>query len=81
MTLLEARPTLGGAVQTLPEREGDPQPPPDDRMSLDVPEGTVPPAMGHGCSTSARGASDASGWSLGILIAGIALRSRRRRTI
>jgi hydroxysqualene dehydroxylase len=27
--LLEARPTLGGAVQTLPEREGDPPPPPD----------------------------------------------------
>jgi squalene-associated FAD-dependent desaturase len=29
LTLLEARPTLGGAVQTLPEREGDPEPPPD----------------------------------------------------
>lgn len=29
VTLLEARPTLGGAVQTLPEREGDPDPPPD----------------------------------------------------
>ena len=29
VTLLEARPTLGGAVQTLPEREGDPVPPPD----------------------------------------------------
>jgi hydroxysqualene dehydroxylase len=28
-TLLEARPTLGGAVQTLPERDGDPPPPPD----------------------------------------------------
>ena len=55
-----------------------PQPPPDDRMSLDVPEGTVPPAMGHGCSTSARGASDASAWSLGILIAGISLFARRR---
>ena len=27
--LHEARPTLGGAVQTLPEREGDPSPPPD----------------------------------------------------
>jgi squalene-associated FAD-dependent desaturase len=27
--LAEARPTLGGAVQTLPEREGDPSPPPD----------------------------------------------------
>ena len=26
VTLLEARPTLGGAVQTLPEREGDPRP-------------------------------------------------------
>ena len=29
VTLLEARPMLGGAVQTLPEREGDPAPPPD----------------------------------------------------
>ena len=27
--LFEARPTLGGAVQTLPEREEDPSPPPD----------------------------------------------------
>ncbi len=27
--VFEARPTLGGAVQTLPEREGDPSPPPD----------------------------------------------------
>jgi squalene-associated FAD-dependent desaturase len=29
VTLLEARPTLGGAVQTLPERDGDPPPAPD----------------------------------------------------
>jgi squalene-associated FAD-dependent desaturase len=29
VVLLEARPTLGGAVQTLPAREGDPEPPPD----------------------------------------------------
>jgi squalene-associated FAD-dependent desaturase len=29
VTLLEARPSLGGAVQTLPERDGDPAPPPD----------------------------------------------------
>ena len=29
VTLYEARPTLGGAVQTLPERAGDPSPPPD----------------------------------------------------
>ncbi|MCY4088319.1 MAG: hydroxysqualene dehydroxylase HpnE [Actinomycetia bacterium] len=28
-TLFEARPTLGGAVQTLPERASDPSPPPD----------------------------------------------------
>ena len=27
--VLEARPTLGGKVQTLPRREGDPDPPPD----------------------------------------------------
>ena len=29
VTLVESRPTLGGAVQTLPERAGDPEPPPD----------------------------------------------------
>jgi squalene-associated FAD-dependent desaturase len=29
VTLVEARPTLGGAVQTLPERDGDPAPAPD----------------------------------------------------
>src|SRR5260221_2922660 len=29
VTLYEARPTLGGAVQTLPARDGDPEPPPD----------------------------------------------------
>jgi squalene-associated FAD-dependent desaturase len=29
VSLHEARPTLGGAVQTLPHREGDPEPPPD----------------------------------------------------
>jgi hydroxysqualene dehydroxylase len=34
VTLLEARPTLGGAVQTLPEREGDPKPPPDNGQHI-----------------------------------------------
>jgi squalene-associated FAD-dependent desaturase len=34
LTLLEARPTLGGAVQTLPEREGDPSPPPDNGQHI-----------------------------------------------
>ena len=34
MTLYEARPTLGGAVQTLPEREGDPEPPPDNGQHI-----------------------------------------------
>jgi squalene-associated FAD-dependent desaturase len=29
VTLYESRPTLGGAVQTLPARDGDPEPPPD----------------------------------------------------
>src|SRR5919201_318482 len=29
VTLYEARPTLGGKVQTLPPRDGDPDPPPD----------------------------------------------------
>ena len=34
ITLLEARPTLGGAVQTLPAREGDPDPPPDNGQHI-----------------------------------------------
>jgi hydroxysqualene dehydroxylase len=34
VTLHEARPTLGGAVQTLPEREGDPPPPPDNGQHI-----------------------------------------------
>jgi squalene-associated FAD-dependent desaturase len=32
--LYEARPTLGGAVQTLPAREGDPEPPPDNGQHI-----------------------------------------------
>lgn len=32
--LLEARPTLGGAVQTLPGRDGDPDPPPDNGQHI-----------------------------------------------
>ena len=34
VTVLEARPTLGGAVQTLPQREGDPEPPPDNGQHI-----------------------------------------------
>jgi len=34
VTVLEARPTLGGAVQTLPERRGDPEPPPDNGQHI-----------------------------------------------
>ena len=34
VTLVEARPTLGGAVQTLPERDGDPPPPPDNGQHI-----------------------------------------------
>ena len=34
VTLYEARPTVGGAVQTLPEREGDPDPPPDNGQHI-----------------------------------------------
>ena len=34
VTLYEARPTLGGAVQTLPGREGDPEPPPDNGQHI-----------------------------------------------
>ncbi len=34
VTLLEARPTLGGAVQTLPEREEDPSPAPDNGQHI-----------------------------------------------
>jgi squalene-associated FAD-dependent desaturase len=34
VTLYEARPTLGGAVQTLPERDGDPEPAPDNGQHI-----------------------------------------------
>ncbi len=34
VTLHEARPTLGGAVQTLPAREGDPESPPDNGQHI-----------------------------------------------
>ena len=34
VTLYEARPTLGGAVQTLPRRAGDPEPPPDNGQHI-----------------------------------------------
>ena len=34
VVLYEARPTLGGAVQTLPERDGDPPPPPDNGQHI-----------------------------------------------
>jgi squalene-associated FAD-dependent desaturase len=34
VTVYEARPTLGGAVQTLPEREGDTEPPPDNGQHI-----------------------------------------------
>ena len=34
VTLYESRPTLGGAVQTLPERDGDPSPPPDNGQHI-----------------------------------------------
>src|SRR3954467_1815437 len=34
VTVLEARPAVGGKVQTLPEREGDPEPPPDNGQHI-----------------------------------------------
>jgi squalene-associated FAD-dependent desaturase len=34
VTVLEGRPTLGGAVQTLPERDDDPEPPPDNGQHI-----------------------------------------------
>jgi hydroxysqualene dehydroxylase len=34
VTIYEARPTLGGKVQTLPERAGDPKPPPDNGQHI-----------------------------------------------
>jgi len=34
VSLHEARPTLGGAVQTLPRRAGDPEPPPDNGQHI-----------------------------------------------
>jgi apolipoprotein D and lipocalin family protein len=54
-----------------------PQPPPDDRMSLDVPEGTVPPTMSHGCSTSRAGVDDAGGALVVMVFAWLLWRVRR----
>ena len=34
VTLYEARPTLGGKVRTLPARDGDPEPPPDNGQHI-----------------------------------------------
>jgi squalene-associated FAD-dependent desaturase len=34
VALYDARPTLGGAVQTLPRRDGDPEPPPDNGQHI-----------------------------------------------
>jgi hydroxysqualene dehydroxylase len=34
VVLYEGRPTLGGAVQTLPSRDGDPKPPPDNGQHI-----------------------------------------------
>jgi squalene-associated FAD-dependent desaturase len=34
VAIYEARPTLGGAVQTLPRRDGDPEPPPDNGQHI-----------------------------------------------
>jgi squalene-associated FAD-dependent desaturase len=34
VTVVEARPTLGGKVQTLPRRDGDPDPPPDNGQHI-----------------------------------------------
>jgi hydroxysqualene dehydroxylase len=34
VTIFEARPTLGGKVQTLPARDGDPEPPPDNGQHI-----------------------------------------------
>src|SRR5919206_5164640 len=34
VTLYEARPSLGGKVQTLPRREGDPEPAPDNGQHI-----------------------------------------------
>ena len=36
VTLYEARPTLGGKVQTLPRRDGDPEPPPDNGQHVEI---------------------------------------------
>jgi squalene-associated FAD-dependent desaturase len=52
VVLAEARPTLGGAVQTLPEREGDPSPPPDNGQHVAL-----------GCCTEYLGFIDAIGQS------------------
>ena len=55
VTLLEARPTLGGAVQTLPEREGDPPPAPDNGQHISL-----------GCCSAYLGFLDRIGSAAGV---------------
>ena len=62
VTVHEARPTLGGAVQTLPEREGDPEPPPDNGQHI-----------GLGCFTEYLGFLDRIGEGGSVLRTRLAL--------
>jgi hydroxysqualene dehydroxylase len=62
VTLLEARPTLGGAVQTLPRREGDPEPPPDNGQHIAL-----------GCFTEYLGFLERIGRSAAVRRSGLAL--------
>jgi squalene-associated FAD-dependent desaturase len=62
VTVHEARPTLGGAVQTLPEREGDPPPPPDNGQHIAL-----------GCFTEYLGFLDRIGESGSVLRKRLAL--------
>jgi squalene-associated FAD-dependent desaturase len=62
VTLHEARPTLGGAVQTLPERAGDPEPPPDNGQHI-----------GLGCFTEYLGFLDRIGEGGSVLRTRLAL--------
>jgi apolipoprotein D and lipocalin family protein len=63
-----------------------PQPPAGERNALTTPEGTVPPALSTGCSTTparpldadARGRNAGTWWCLALLVAAVVRRARTR---
>jgi apolipoprotein D and lipocalin family protein len=59
--------------------EYTPQPPPEDRSSLDTPEGSVPPAPSQSCAISTRSPRGLPVSGLALAVAGLLLGARARR--